>query len=86
MDFCRGKIATIDCDLAITEVKYGVDQNNRRYSEQHTNTASKLSKFQFNWIEDKIRKWLRLDLFTRKKFCLSLSVPSKWMERMRWQE
>lgn len=48
MDFCRGKIATIDRDLAITEVKYGVDQNNRRYSEQHTNTASKLSKFQFN--------------------------------------
>lgn len=48
MDFCRGKIATIDCDLAITEVKYEVGQNNRRYSEQHTNTAFKLSKFQFN--------------------------------------
>lgn len=45
MVFFRGKIVTIDCDLAITEVKYGVDQNNRRYSEQHTNTATKLSKF-----------------------------------------
>ena len=43
--FFRGKIVTIDCDLAITEVKYGVDQNNRRYSEQHTNTANMLSKF-----------------------------------------
>ena len=43
--FFRGEIVTIDCDLAITEVKYGVDQNNRRYSEQHTNTATKLSKF-----------------------------------------
>ena len=43
--FLRGKIVTIDCDLAITEVKYGVDQNNRRYSEKHTNTATKLSKF-----------------------------------------
>ena len=45
MVFFRGKIVTIDCDLAITEVKYGVDQNNRRYSEQHTNTATELSKF-----------------------------------------